>query len=228
LHLGVMGISEAQHDAVAARRTDPARLMAYLDQERIPWCVNHLFSPLTGPRTMDDFSFALERAHALETKNSMMPKRTNDFAAQVAESRGLGTVGGSDAHAVASVARAYTEVAGARSVSEFLEGVRGGQATAAGHSGRTALLTRDVVVNFARGYIEGFRNAHRSVGHALRALGLVGIAPVIPLIPILTTLIFQKEIRGGERLFAEFIDAGLGELEPRPSSLGASLAEPAA
>ena len=227
LHLGVLGITEAQHEAIALRRTDPARLVAYLDEERLAWCVNHLFSPLTGPRTMSDFSFVLERAHALETKNSMMPSHTNDFAARVAGSRGLGTVGGSDAHAVGSVARAYTEVAGATSVPEFLEGVRSGRAVAMGHSGNTALLTRDVAVNFALGYIESFRNAYRSGNHALRALALVGISPIIPFIPMLTSLIFRKEIRGSERLYAEFIGAGLGELESSPEPVDVSIAEPA-
>src|SRR5689334_12673590 len=45
LHLGVLGISEKQHEGIASRRTDAERLMAYLDEERIPWCVNHPFSP---------------------------------------------------------------------------------------------------------------------------------------------------------------------------------------
>jgi predicted metal-dependent phosphoesterase TrpH len=207
LHLGVLGISEKQHEGIAARRTDPVRLMAFLDEERIAWCVNHLFSPLTGPRETADLDFALGRARTLETRNSMMPLATNEFAAREAERRGLGTVGGSDAHAVASVARAYTVVDGATTAAEFLDGIRAGKARAEGLSGSAALITRDVATNFALGYIHNFRNAHRGGEHALRALGLLALSPLMPLLPLAIALVHRREVRGALSLHADFMDA---------------------
>lgn len=215
LHLGVLGISEAQHAAISMRRTDPGRLVSYLEEQEIAWCVNHLFSPLTGPRQMSDFSFALSRARALETRNGMMPEATNEFAAREALRRGMGTIGGSDAHAIPSVARAFTVVGGAQSAAEFLAGVREGRAVAEGRSGSTAVLTRDIALNFARGYVENFREAHRSGAHALRALGLAAFTPVLTILPVLTALIHRKEVHGAARLYADFIDAGLAEVARR-------------
>lgn len=213
LHLGVLGISEKQHEGIAARRREPARLMSFLDEERIAWCVNHLFSPLTGPRRTADLDFALSRTRALETRNSMMPAATNEFAAREAAGRGLATVGGSDAHAVASVARAYTVVDGASTVAEFLDGIRAGRARAEGLSGGAGLLTRDVVTNFALGYAHNLKNAHRGGAHALRALGLLALSPLMPLLPLVIALVHRSEVRGGRKLHAEFVDAGLSVQE---------------
>jgi len=207
LHLGVLGISEEQHEQIAARRHDADRLLSFLDEERIVWCVNHLFSPLTGPRQNPDLDFALRRARILETRNSMMPAATNDFAAREAQKRGLGTVGGSDAHAIPSVARAFTIVEGANTKEEFLEGIRAGRARAEGGHGSAALVTRDVATNFARGYLHTFRNAHRSGAHALRALGLVGILPALPFLPLVVALVHRNEIRTALKIYSDFIDA---------------------
>jgi hypothetical protein len=234
LHLGVLGISEGQHEAIAERRTDPARLVSYLEEQEIAWCVNHLFSPLTGAREMGDFSFALHRAPALEALNGMMPEVTNAFAAREARRRGMGGLGGSDAHALPSVARACTVVEGAESAAEFLEGIRQGLAVAEGSSGGVAILTRDVAINFALGYIENFRNAYRSGAHALRALGLAAFTPVLALLPLATALILGMEIHGAKRLYSDFIDAGLTEIARRgpsrasaPARARGSMAEPA-
>src|SRR5262245_57509388 len=73
LHLGVIDLLEPQHAAIAARRRDAEALVAYLAEQRLPFCVNHMFSPLTGARAVEDFAWALERAPALETINGMMP-----------------------------------------------------------------------------------------------------------------------------------------------------------
>jgi predicted metal-dependent phosphoesterase TrpH len=217
LHLGVLGISEKQHEGIAARRTDPARLMSYLDEEKIAWCVNHLFSPVTGSRETADIDFALSRARALETRNSMMPEGTNALAAEAAAQRGLGTVGGSDAHAVASVARAYTVVEGATTALEFLDGIRAGRARAEGRSGSAALITRDVVTNFALGYLDNFRNLHRGAPHALRALGLLALAPLMPLLPLAAALAYGKELTGAMKIHADFMEAGsFGGAQPVP------------
>src|SRR5262245_46338533 len=47
LHLGVFDLNEAQHEQISRRRRDPEALFAYLAEQRLAACVNHLFSPLT-------------------------------------------------------------------------------------------------------------------------------------------------------------------------------------
>jgi predicted metal-dependent phosphoesterase TrpH len=220
LHLGVLGLEERTHQGIADRRRDPTRLLAYLAEERLPWCVNHLFSPLTGPRETADFSWALRRAPAIETRNGMMPSRTNGFAALEARKRGLGELGGSDAHTLPSVARAWTEVPGARSAKEFLDGVREGRAVAAGREGSALLLTRDVAINFALGYVDNLRAAARSGRDALRAAALVAFLPAVALLPLVTALVYRKEAYGAGRLYSDFIDAGFGEVAHRARRLG--------
>ena len=204
LHLGVIGISEKQHEEIAARRTDAERLVSFLDEERIVWCVNHLFSPITGRLRPEEVDFALRSTRILETRNSMMPPATNEFAAREAVKRGLGTVGGSDAHAVPSVARACTVVDGATTREEFLDGIRAGRARAEGGHGSALLVTRDVVTNFALGYLHNFTNAHRSGAHALRALGLVALLPFLPLLPLAVGLVHLQEARGSLDTYARF------------------------
>jgi len=49
LHLGVYDLTEAQHQRIARLRFDPEGLFAFLAEERIPACLNHPFSALTGP-----------------------------------------------------------------------------------------------------------------------------------------------------------------------------------
>src|SRR5262245_11264220 len=71
LHVGVFDLSESQHAAIGSRRSDAESLFAYLAEQRLPCCVNHLFSPLTGPRESEDFHRALALAPALETLNGM-------------------------------------------------------------------------------------------------------------------------------------------------------------
>jgi predicted metal-dependent phosphoesterase TrpH len=227
LHLGVLGISEKQHEQIAARRTDAERLISFLDEERIVWCVNHLFSPVTGPRRSSDVEFALRRARILETRNGMMPAVTNGFADREAKKRGFGTVGGSDAHAIPSVARAWTVVDGANSKEEFLDGIRAGRARAEGGNGSAALVTRDVATNFARGYLYTLRNAHRSGANALRALGLVGILPALPFLPLVVALVHRNEIRAGLKIYSDFIDATSREHEVRARQRDASAGLPA-
>jgi hypothetical protein len=59
LHVNVFGIDERQHRAIQARRRDPEALFAWLAEQRVPAAVNHLFSALTGERTLADLRTGL-------------------------------------------------------------------------------------------------------------------------------------------------------------------------
>src|SRR5437763_15557333 len=47
LHMGVYGIEERHHRELQRRANDMASLLAYLDDERLLFSVNHVFSGLT-------------------------------------------------------------------------------------------------------------------------------------------------------------------------------------
>ena len=126
LHVNVFGLDERQHEALQARRRDFEAFLAFLAEERLPASVNHLFSALTGARELADLRLPLGRLPLIEALNGAMPEGHNERARIVGREAGMAPVGGSDAHSLAHVARAFTTVPGARTKEEFLAGLRTG------------------------------------------------------------------------------------------------------
>jgi predicted metal-dependent phosphoesterase TrpH len=204
VHLGVFDLQERQHQAIAARRDDAEALFAYLAEQQLPFCVNHLYSPLTGRRAVADFHFVLERAAALETLNGMMPKSTNGFAAAAAAEHGLHGVAGSDAHALGSVARAYTEVPRARTKQEFLLGLRRGLTLSVGRSGSYARLTADITSVFTGALAENGARSLASGRDALRSLAMLALLPALGLVPLIALYNFGREIVQARAYYAAY------------------------
>ena len=191
LHLGVFDIDEAQHEHIARRRHDAESLFAYLAEQRIPACVNHPFSALTGRRETADLQQALANLPLVEARNGMMSEAVNARAARAARRAGVATVGGSDAHTLASVGRAFTVVPGASDRSEFLAGLRRGYTLPAGRSGTYARLTADVARIAAGAYSRGrARGAPRTPGVCV-VMGAA--APLLPFLPLVTAYVFVHE-----------------------------------
>jgi len=120
-------------------------LVAYLEEEQVFFSVNHVFSALTGRRAADDFGWFEACFPAVEVLNGHLLARNNHLAARLASHARRITVGGSDAHALRSAGSVWTEVRGARSKAEFLEGLRAGRARVYGGSGSYWKLTLDVL-----------------------------------------------------------------------------------
>ena len=74
-----------------------------------------------------------------------MLARANDNAAALADLAARAEVGGSDAHAMASVGCAWTVVPRARNRQEYLDGLRRGLGRVRGETGGYWKLTRDVL-----------------------------------------------------------------------------------
>lgn len=204
LHLGVWGLDQRRHARLQALRGDAEALFAYLAEQRLPACVNHPFSALTGRREISDLHLALRHLNLVEARNSMMPAHTNAYARRAGEEAGLAAVGGSDAHTLGSVAHAWTEIEGARSVEDFLEGLRRGWSLPRGSSGSYARLTRDVVAVFAGGYRENAQLAPRNRQHALRLAVMVSALPILAFIPVVTALIYAQERAFARRTWRAF------------------------
>jgi predicted metal-dependent phosphoesterase TrpH len=142
--VGVYGITERNHVELARRREDFPSFLAYCDEQRLLFSVNHVFSGLTGRRTEDDFQEFALRFPAVETRNGAMLAQANRNAAEFAQATRKAVVAGSDAHTLAGLGRTYTEVPGARTAKEYLDGLRHGHASVAGESGSYSKLTRAV------------------------------------------------------------------------------------
>jgi predicted metal-dependent phosphoesterase TrpH len=144
LHMGVYGIEERDHIELQLRRDDLPRLIAYLNEKRLLFSINHVFSSLTGPRTEADFEDFATNFPAIETRNGQMLEIANRHAAAFAERHGRIVIGGSDAHTLASLGRTYTTVSGANSAAEFLAGLKQGRSMVTGVSGDAWKLTQAV------------------------------------------------------------------------------------
>ena len=201
LHLGVYDLTPAAHDRIARLRFDPEALFAFLAEQRIPACLNHPFSALTGRRELADLQVPLGRLPLMEALNGSMPAGHNESARLLGRAAGMAPVGGSDSHTLANVARAFTTVAGARNKDEFLAGLRGGLTVPCGRSGTYARLTAEVTRIFAAGYKDALRSTARGLEDPRRLLALLGLAPFLPLIPCFTAAIHAHELRFGTRWF---------------------------
>jgi hypothetical protein len=145
VHVGVYDITESQHVEIQRRRNDLPRLVAYLEEQRVFFSINHIFSALTGRRAVEDFEWIEVCFPAVEVLNGHLLTRNNRLAARLASYARRITVGGSDAHALRSAGSVWTEVRGARNKAEFLEGLREGRAQVCGESGNYWKLTLDVL-----------------------------------------------------------------------------------
>jgi predicted metal-dependent phosphoesterase TrpH len=146
VHIGVYDFHERQHAQLQQRRTDLVALLMYLTERKLFFSINHVFSSLTGRREEGDFAWIEEYVPAIETLNSHMLAGANAHAASLAKQWKKIGIGGSDAHALASVGSAYTEVRGARDKEEFFAGLRHGMGRTAGESGSVRKLTRDILL----------------------------------------------------------------------------------
>jgi predicted metal-dependent phosphoesterase TrpH len=180
LHMGVYGIEERHHVELQRRADDMASLLAYLEEQRLLFSVNHIFSGLTGARADADFDEFAARFPAVETLNGQMLESANRSAAMFAARAGKIAVGGSDAHTLASLGRTYTEVPAARDAGEFLEGLRQSRSVAAGESGSYLKLTR-AICEIGGGLIREHRAA---------AL----LSPLFALVPAITLVNYALEL----------------------------------
>jgi predicted metal-dependent phosphoesterase TrpH len=145
LHVGVYDITDRDHIELQRRRSDFEALTAWLRERNLFFSANHVFSSLTGRRTIEDFDLFGSAFPALETRNGHMLPRANENAAALADATGRAEVGGSDAHVMASVGCTYTVVPNARNKQEYLEGLRRGFGKVRGETGSFRKLTRDVL-----------------------------------------------------------------------------------
>ena len=144
LHVGVYDITERDHMEFERRRADFPSFAAYLAERGLLFSANHVFSSLTGRRTLADFLLFESAFPAIETRNGHMLSRANENAAALADFAASVEIGGSDAHAMASVGCAYTVVPRARTKEEFLQGLRHGFGRVRGETGSIWKLTRDI------------------------------------------------------------------------------------
>lgn len=126
LHLLVFGITPEQHGEISKLREDFHRLADYLDDQGVPTALAHPFHFPGAPLTAEDFSMVVRRLGMVESLSGGRCRAENEAVAKVVQSlKGdVGLVAGSDDHCGRFLGLTHTGVAGARTVEEYLRGIR--------------------------------------------------------------------------------------------------------
>ncbi|HEY1472261.1 MAG TPA: PHP-associated domain-containing protein [Candidatus Acidoferrum sp.] len=143
-HLGVYGITERDHAEIQRRRSDFVALLMYLTERKLFFSVNHVFSGLTGHRKEEDFNWFASYVPALEVRNGLMWVEANRAAERLAKNLHKISIAGSDSHTLAGAGLTYTQIPGARTVEEYLTGLRAGRGVVHGEHGGYTKLTADI------------------------------------------------------------------------------------
>ena len=143
-HLGVYGITERDHAEIQRRRSDFIALLMYLTERKLFFSVNHVFSGLTGHRDEEDFTWFASYVPGLEVRNGLMWVEANRAAERLARNLRKIPIAGSDSHTLAGAGLTYTQIPGARTVEEYLTGLRAGRGIVHGEHGRYLKLTADI------------------------------------------------------------------------------------
>jgi predicted metal-dependent phosphoesterase TrpH len=186
IHTGVYGIEERDHTELQRRCKDVPALAAYLDERKLFFSINHVFSSLTGRRTDLDFQLFQELFPALETLNGQIPGVNNSTAALLARDWRKAVVGGSDAHTLAALGQTYTDVSAADGVRTFLDGLRQGHAQTRGVSGNYFKLTCAITRI-------GLALVSERPAMALLAPLLLPVVPMVTLVNYVCEILFERK-----------------------------------
>jgi predicted metal-dependent phosphoesterase TrpH len=145
VHLGVLGISEAQHREIQRLRHDLRELLPYLRSEGIFTTLNHVASRINGQITAAHVSAIVPWVHAVEVRNGSRLSSQNRTAQCLADSCGKIGIGGSDSHTHRGIGRTWVEVPHATNREEFLRGLHAGRVRVGGWQGHYFTMASDVL-----------------------------------------------------------------------------------
>jgi predicted metal-dependent phosphoesterase TrpH len=153
VHLGVLGIDEAQHREIQRLRHDVRELLPYLKQERIFTTLNHVASRVNGHITAAHIASLMPWVDGIEVINGSRLPSQNRTAACLADACRKVTVAGSDSHTRRGIGRTWVEAPGARSREQFLAALHRGQVTVGGRQGHYFTMASDML-RLAAGFYE--------------------------------------------------------------------------
>lgn len=144
VHLNVLDITPAQHDEIQRLRGDVRQLMPYLYRQDIYTSLNHVASGINGPLTAAHLAAVLPWVQGLEVINGTRQPSQNRTAMCLAAATGKHTLGGGDSHTGRGIGLTWTEVPGATSREEFMNGLRAGRGIAGGAHGGVRTMMSDM------------------------------------------------------------------------------------
>jgi predicted metal-dependent phosphoesterase TrpH len=147
VHLGALGLTEADHRDVQPLRGNVFEAAALLRSRGVALVLHHPFHFVgKGADVARYLEQVLPIVHAVEVRNATMDSSHNHLASAIATGQNgtrVGQTGGSDAHVQRHIAGAFTEAPG-RSREAFLESVKRGECRAAGAHGTRGRLAYEI------------------------------------------------------------------------------------
>ncbi|MBY0495258.1 MAG: PHP domain-containing protein [Cyanobacteria bacterium] len=215
VHVNVLDITPAQHGEIQRLRGDVRQLMPYLNQARIYTSLNHVASGINGPLTAAHLAAVLPWVDGLEVINGTRLPLQNRTAMCLAAAAGKHTLGGGDSHTGRGIGLTWTEVPGARSREEFMQGLRAGRGIAGGAHGGARTMMSDMW-RFAGNFMsEAVTATARRPGdwrgYAFTFGGILGL-PIVPVLMAAPFVHFVHEQRFNRDLLYDLI--------ARPESAG--------
>ena len=196
VHLGVLGITERQHDEIQRLRSNVGELLPYLKQERIFTTLNHVASRINGEITAPHIASLMPWVDAVEIINGSRLPSQNLTAECLADAcRKIG-VAGSDSHTRRGIGRTWVEAPAARNRDEFLAELHAGRVRVGGRHGNFFTMASDMLRLASGFYVDRAGLLARSPldwrKHAFVLGGLVGLPLVaIPLAGALAHFILE-------------------------------------
>jgi predicted metal-dependent phosphoesterase TrpH len=145
VHLNVFGLRPDTFAEVDRLRHDVRDLLQYADRQRLFVSLNHVGSTVAGHLTAAHVAVLMPWMNGIEVINGSRKPVQNRTAACLASASGKTAIAGSDAHHRRGVGRTWTEVPGARSREEFLQGLWEGRTEVGGHHGSFFTMAEDIV-----------------------------------------------------------------------------------
>ncbi|MBN2123818.1 MAG: glycosyl transferase, partial [Deltaproteobacteria bacterium] len=165
LHVLVYNITEAQHEDISRLRENVFDLAAYLNREGIVHALAHPLYAVNEKLAVEHVEKALilfgifelngtRDGYQNETLRAILTSLRKEDMEMLCEKHNLvplatrpwkkGIVGGSDDHSSLTVASTCTEVEGASSISDFLQGVAQGRALVKGGASNPKVMARNL------------------------------------------------------------------------------------
>lgn len=197
VHLGVLGVTEAQFREIQRLRADVRELLPYLKQERIFTSLNHVASRINGRITAAHIAGLLPWIDALEVRNGSRLSSQNQTAAALAAAHRKIGVGGSDSHTTRGIGRTWVGAPGVNSRAEFLDALAAGRCRAAGREGHYFTMASDICRMATGFYVDRIRMLVSSPAdwrrHAVLASGILALPLIaVPLAVALGHFILEE------------------------------------
>ena len=197
VHLGVLGISERQHEEIQRLRCNVAELLPYLKQERIFTTLNHAASRINGEITAPHIASLMPWVDGIEIINGSRLPSQNLTAQCLADAGSKVGVAGSDSHTRRGIGRTWVEAPAARNREQFLIELRAGRVRVGGRQGSYFTMASDMLRLATGFYMDRIGQLGRSPlnwrCHAFVLGGFLGLPLVaVPLVGALGHFILEK------------------------------------